>query len=165
MGLTIHQKSIYLIILNSTMILRSVGKSLKGRKTVKDFKIQVFKELNRLTSLMDKKKLKENQILSSIRRLSNKFKISFGQSQKPINVILKYHFYLTRSKDKHTRKILHCPIDSVILKALGIKGLPLTKINEKKYMEVQREIQALYPARIDFDTRWDEQHLREEGII
>ena len=102
MALTIYQKSVYLIILNATMILRSVGKSLKANesdKSVKDFKIKVFEKINKLTDLMDKRLLKENNILDSIKELSKEFPISFGQAQKPINVILKYHFYLTKNEN------------------------------------------------------------------
>lgn len=164
MALTIHQKSVYLGILNATMILRSIGKSLKGKRTIKDFKIQLFKEIEKLTYLMDIRKLTEKHILKSIQELSKEFKISWGQSQKAINVILKYHFYLTEIKDSRIKKILHCPIDSVILKAMHKKGFSLTKIDEKIYKEIQREIQNCSPTRIDFDTKWDEQKLKEAGI-
>ncbi len=163
MALTTHQKSVYLIIFNATMISRSVGKSLKGNKSVKDFKIRVFEKLNRLTDLMNTDRLTEDNILDSIKELSDEFQISFGQAQKPINVILKYHFYLTSKDD--IKKILHCPIDSVILKILNKKGISLTRIGKEKYLEIQQEIQNRCPSRIEFDTQWDEQHLREEGIL
>jgi len=55
MALTIHQKSVYLIIFNATMISRSVGKSLKNSdKDVKDFKARTFEKLDILTDRMDK---------------------------------------------------------------------------------------------------------------
>jgi len=165
MALTVHQKSVYLIIFNATMISRSVGKSLKGNKNVKDFKIGVFKEIDKITDLMDRGKLTEDNILNSIQKLSNKFQISFGQAQKPINVILKYHYYLTKSHDNQMKRILHCPIDSVILKALGIRGLSLTNINKKKYLEIQKEIQKRCFFKIEFDTQWDEKHLLNKGIL
>jgi hypothetical protein len=147
------------------MISRSVGKSLKANKDVKDFKIRTFEGLNILTDSMDKGQLTEEHILDSMDRLCKEFGISFGQAQKAINVILKYHFYLTRSSNTNMRKVLHCPIGSVILKALNKRGVSLTKINREKYLELQREIQERSPIRIDFDTQWDEQHLREEGIL
>lgn len=165
MTLTIYQKSVYLIIFNATMISRSVGKSLKGNKSIKDFKIRVFEKLNKLTDLMNTGRLTEDNILYSIKELCDEFQISFGQAQKPINVILKYHFYLTKSKDEDIKKILHCPIDSVVLKALNKRGIYLTRIDKEKYQEIQQEIQNRSPSRIEFDTRWDEQHLQEEGIL
>ncbi|MCD6531190.1 hypothetical protein J7K99_01945, partial [bacterium] len=78
---------------------------------------------------MEKSELTENNIIAAIESLSNEFGISFGQAQKPINVILKYHFYLTNGNDD-IKKELHCPIDSVILKKLGIgkSKISLTKI-------------------------------------
>ena len=42
-------------------------------------------------NLMDMRRVDEEDILSSIELLSMEFKISFGQTQKAINVILKYH--------------------------------------------------------------------------
>ncbi|HBI81853.1 MAG TPA: hypothetical protein DDY04_07945 [Bacteroidales bacterium] len=165
MTLTIHQKSVYLIIFNATMILRSVGKNIKADKSVKDFKVKVFKELENLTNKMDTGKLTEENIIYSIESLSNKFGISFGQAQKPINVILKYHFYLTKNNDDHIKKTLHCPIDSIILKELGNSGISLTKITKDKYLGIQKEIENRCDTRIEFDTQWDEQHLQAEGIL
>lgn len=168
MALTIYQKSVYLIILNATMILRSVGKSLKANesdKSVKDFKIKVFEKINKLTDLMDKRLLKENNILDSIKELSKEFPISFGQAQKPINVILKYHFYLTKNENAEVKKILYCPVDSIILRKFKKNKVFLTNIKEKEYLEIQREIEKVAPVRIKFDIKWDEQHLRDEGIL
>jgi hypothetical protein len=54
MALT-HQKSIYLIIFNATMISRSIGKNIKTGKNVKDFKVRVFQELEKLIDKMEKK--------------------------------------------------------------------------------------------------------------
>jgi len=165
MALTIYQKSIYLIIFNATMISRSVGKNIKVGKSVKDFKVSLFKEIEMLTSKMDTNTLTEENIINSIDNLCNEFGISFGQAQKPINVILKYHFYLTKSSETSMKKVLHCPIDSLILKKLGKSGISLTKIDKEKYLKIQKEIGNRGNTRIEFDTSWDEQHLREEGLL
>lgn len=165
MALTIYQRSIYLIIFNATMISRSVGKNITAGKSVKDFKVRVFEKLEMLTNKMDMGKLIEKNIVDSINDLSEEFQISFGQAQKPINVILKYHFYLTKDHNDPIKKALHCPIDSLILKKLDKSGISLTKITKEKYLELQKEIQSHYDTRIEFDTHWDEQHLREEGIL
>lgn len=164
MALSIHQKSVYLIIFNATMVLRSVGKTLK-KKGIKEFKIKTFKEIEKLTRLMDDGKLTEKQILNSIRNLASKFKISFGQAQKPINVLLKYHFHLFHKPSDKIKKELYCPIDSVILKELKIKVISLTKIDEKQFFEIQKQIQNISETRIDFDTKWDKKHLKDEGIL
>jgi len=164
MALTIHQKSAYLIFFNATMISRSVGKNLKGNKTVKDFKIKVFEKVCMLTRKIDTATLAEDDIIDSINNLSKEFQISFGQAQKPINVILKCHFYLTKNSDNNIKKILHCPIDSFNLKRLGRGGIYLTKINKEMYLELQKDIQKRSGIKIEFDTEWDKQHLRSKGI-
>lgn len=147
------------------MISRSVGKSLHGNKTVKDFKIKVFEKVDRLTQKIDTRTLTEDDIIDSISDLSKEFRISFGQAQKPINVILKCHFYLTKSSHNNIKKILHCPVDSKNLERLGRSGISLTKIKRKMYLELQRDIQKRCSTRIEFDTQWDEQHLRDNGIL
>jgi hypothetical protein len=149
------------------MISRSVGKTLKSinsKKTVKDFKRRVFREIESLTELMDNDKLSEKDIVNSIETLQKEFDISFGQAQKPINVLLKYHFYLTRNNNSTIKKILHCPIDSKILEELK-EEVSLAKLNKEKYLELQEKIQKRCETRIDFDTKWDEKHLQEEGLF
>lgn len=150
------------------MVLRSVGKNIKAGKSVKDFKVRVFQELEKLINKMDKSKLTEHDIVSAIESLVNEFGISFGQAQKPINVILKYHFYLTDGDD-NIIKVLHCPVDSIILKKLGKSGVSLTKIDKNRYLKLQQEIKGKTEncgsTRIEFDTQWDEQHLQDEGIL
>ena len=167
MPLSIHQKSVYLILFNATMISRSVGKTLKARRhsTLGAFKIRVFQEIDRLTAEMDAGTLTESSIMGSIQSLSNEFGISIGQAQKPINVILKYHFYLARPEDKAIKRVLHCPVDSVIHKRLHKTVVPLTRIGMPQYVALQHEIQRRSPCRVDLDTAWDEQHLRDEGIL
>lgn len=164
--LKIEQKSIYLIILNATMILRSIGKTFKGsRKKLKNFKIRLFKEVERLINKMEAKRLQEKDIISSIGSMSNKFNISFGQAQKAINVLLKYHYYLyEKYLDKSIEKILHCPLDSVILERLGIYD-SLTQIGRKQYMYIQKVIGKKRPSKISFDKKWDVQHLKEGGLL
>lgn len=147
------------------MIARSLGKSLQGDKGMKDFKVKVFEKLDMLTEKMDIATLTEDDIVDSINNLSKEFQISYGQAQKPINAILKYHFYLTKNSNNNIKKILHCPIDSLILKRLGRSGIFLTKIDEGRYSELQREIRKRCSTRIEFDTQWDRQHLQNGGIL
>ena len=167
MTLSVHQKSIYLILFNATMISRSVGKTLKatGRAKLASFKIRVFEEVESLIAAMDTGTLTEPAIMGSIQALANEFGISVGQAQKAINVILKYHFYLTRPEDQAIRRVLHCPIDSVVQKRLHRRVIPLTRIGMTEYVALQQEIQSRSLCRLDFDTVWDEQHLHDEGIL
>jgi hypothetical protein len=163
MGLTIYQKSIFLILLNATMILRSVGKTMKDTEKLRKFKIAVFKELEKLTDLINENQLKEEDVINSIERLSKTFAISFGQAQKAINVMLKYYFHLFSDQNNQLKEILHCPIDAVILKKLN-KKISLTKIDKTQYLMLQEEIKRQSLTKIDFDISWDKQHLNDEGI-
>jgi len=177
MPLTIYQKSLYLIILNTTMILRSIGKTFRERpevneEEIKKFKQKVFEEIETLTNLMNNGNLLEENILKSIKRLSEEFGISFGQAQKPINVILKYHFLLTRQENDPQKKELHSPIDSKNLRNINKSGLSLKRINEDKYLEIQSKIleiqqnrEGFNSARVDFDISWDRQNLEDEGLL
>jgi len=166
MGLSIYQKSVYLIIFNATMIARSLGKTLKDKSTLAEFKKDVFRAFYALVRLMDEKRLTEDAILESIRALRSKFEfgVSFGQAQKPINVLLKYHFYLTKSGDAETERILHCPVDSVVLRELRMKPQSLAKIDEDEYLKIQDNIGRLCATRIAFDRKWDQENLRGAGI-
>ena len=166
--LKIYQKSAYLLILNATMILRSIGSTFKVNKskiTLKEFKVSVFKEIDRLTTRMDAGTLTEKVLLSSIVRLAKKCRISIGQSQKAINVILKFHFHLSDKYDNTVKKSLHCPIDSKTLLQLNEKSVRLNKIDIKTYLKLQAKISDLVTYRIDYDIHWDKQHLSEEGLL
>ncbi len=160
MNLTIQQKSIYLILYNATMIMRSVGKKL-DKKQQKDFTFRVFEEFSNLSYKMDNELLNESEIIGSIDKLQFDFNsISFGQAQKPINVLLKYHFYLSNSQSKRNEIILHCPIDSIILNKLGVKT-SLTNIDKQIYLDLQNRIEH---PKIKFDQNWDEKHLRDRDL-
>jgi len=161
--MTIYQKSVYLIVFNATMILRKLGLNEEDRKK---FKKQVFAKLENLTQKIDNETLTEYDIRNAIRELSEEFNISFGQAQKPINVILKYHFFLTRDNNSPVKKKLDCPLDSIILKKLNRSGYRLKSIDEQVYIELQNEIYSkTNRCRIDFDIEWDIQNLRDEGLL
>ena len=166
MALSLQQKSVYLILFNTTMISRSLGKTFDSRDRLKKFKGRVFKEIERLTDEIDKGVLVETNIVNSISKLSHEFNISFGQAQKPINVILKYHYYLSKILNNNIERALHCPLDSKIMKKIGVRGLSLAKMKKAKYFEIQRKIQGLIPseARITYDIRWDKDNLDGAGI-
>ena len=164
MNLSLEHKSLYLILFNATMIGRSPGKTLMEDE-LKQFKIAAFEEVDKLAGRMDKGEISEDDIMSSIDSLRARFRISFGQAQKPINVILKYHFYLTRSWDTKTKGVLHCPIDSVQLERLGKRGTSLARLDKDNYLELQAQIQTKGQTRIDFDRMWDELNLRSSGIL
>jgi len=151
------------------MILRSIGKTLKvnsNQKSIKDYKIRLFQELDKLTLKLDQGQLDEPDIINSIQSLVDEFDISFGQAQKAVNVILKYHFHLFNGENKDIKSVLHCPLDSVILKHLFAgEKISLTDIDRALYIIIQRLIEKKGETKIDFDINWDIQHLKDEGIL
>lgn len=166
--LTIYQKSLYLIILNATMITRSIGKTLKNRnsrKTLKHYKKRLFKKLIFLSKKLEHGTLTEDAIIRAIEDLANEFSISFGQSQKAINVILKYHYYLNNLENQSIKNILHCPLDSKIIKKLNKKRISLTKIDKREYLSLQEKISKISKCKVCFDDHWDKQHLQDEGLL
>jgi len=168
MKLTIYQKSVYRIIINATMILRSIGKTYKkDPEKLKDFKYKLFKKIEILINLMDKEKLKNKKIRQEIKDLASECNVSVGQSQKCINVILKYHFLLNYNNPK-VKKELDCPLDSLILKELGVKKIFLNKMNFEKYTDYQNAIESKLKQnqyKLDFDDFWDNQNLKKDGLL
>jgi len=164
MSLSLEQKSLYLILFDRTQIARSVAKTLDEGK-LREFKIAVFQKVNNLTERMDKGELSEEDIVDSIDSLCSQFGVSFGQSQKPINVMLKYHFYLTRRWDARSKTVLHCPIDSGVFDRLGEKGMSLASLDKNKYLELQKEIAEKGQTGLDFDRAYDAQNLQFWGIL
>lgn len=164
MTLSLEQKSLYLILFNATMIARSLGKTLSDDK-LKEFKTAVFQKVDKLTDRMDRGELSDDDIVGSIDSLCSQFGVSFGQAQKPINVILKYHFYVTRSWDAKSKAVLHCPIDSFQLEKLARRGMSLARLDKNNYLKLQQEIAGKRQTRLDFDRAWDEQNLRSWGIL
>ena len=114
---------------------------------------------------MDNNTLSEEDILDSIEGIKNGFGISFGQAQKGINVILKYHYYLTRNNNQRIRGMLNCPLDSIILDKLLGKRRYLTKIGREEYLLIQGKIKEVSPFRIDYDNVWDRRHLEDAGLL
>ena len=165
MPLNIYQKSLYIGLFNSTMIGRSVGKIFKKEhKSFKDFKLAILEESENLICKMEKKTLSEKDIIDSLDGIVERFKVSYGQAQKGINVILKYHYQLYKNLKKYNGKALHCPLDSNILAELKIKDLPLSKIDKEKYLSIQNKIANLSDIRVDFDEKYEKKYLARIGI-
>lgn len=166
MPLHIYQKSLYSVLFNSTMIGRSVGKILKkDNKSFKDFKLTVLRESEKLIDKMEKNSLSEKDIIDSLDKLVKCFKISYGQAQKGINVILKYHYQLYKNLKNYNGGVLHCPLDSNILTELKIKNLPLSKVDKNMYLLIQNKIEKLSPIRVNFDEVYEKKYLTRIGWL
>jgi hypothetical protein len=169
MALLPQLKSIYLGVFNATMISRSLRRDL-SRKRLSQFKIALFRALDRLTDKMDSRTLIEPDITKAIRTLVNKFGVSWGQAQKGINVILKCHQFLYHRERKRLKRILHCPLDSVVLHEIKVRR-SLRRIKEKvEYETLQKKIadrakKMGFDSRVAFDKYWDDRNLKDAGLL
>ena len=159
MTLSLEQKSLYRILFDRTGILRSVSRVLTDDEQ-KEFMHQVFHEVEKLTGAMDNGMLSNQDIIDSMDGLCAQFGVSFGQAQQPINVILKFHFYLTRSWDVRTKAALDCPVDRITQEHVGQRAVALGRLDKSRYLELQDQIAGKGQTRLDFDRVWDEQNLQ-----
>jgi hypothetical protein len=155
---SIYGKSLYLTLLHATQISRAIG----ANKYAKYVQLTIKHALILCKKLNDRTLTNAN-IRNSIKNISQVMKIPYGQAQKGINVILKYCFFICHPDD-HVGLELDCPIDSKILGYIGYRNLKLIRINEKKYIEIQKIIERRITRRIDFDRQWDEERLNKYRI-
>jgi histone H3/H4 len=121
-----------------------VDRSLKGKsKEFKQaFKRALFSAINRLRKKADRKTLKNEDIRKEIKELARKTGASVGQSQKGINVYLKYYCILTNKPKKIIRE-LDCPLDSTIISKFG-KGQEKIRLKDMRftsYMKFQNRLE------------------------
>jgi hypothetical protein len=179
MSLTIAQKSSFLLILNATMVFRSVGKYYLAQnkniteeekdEKLKNFKRLVFDSADEIIGVLEKNIsiFDENFISKKIENVAINSGATIGQAQKAINVLLKNYFILSNKQNKTILEKLHCPIDSVVLNGLGYeKKTNLTKLNTiNEYNQIQKLIQnETHNTKIEFDNIWDLQHLKRNNI-
>lgn len=94
-----------------------IGRSV--RKKGKAFKKVLFDTIMGLLSKVDDDILRNQDIREGIKYVAQKTGVSAGQSQKVINVYLKYYCIL--HGNKRLIKELDCPLDSVIMKLVWSK--------------------------------------------
>ena len=167
-NLTVEQKSVYLIILNASMVMRSVGKTLKDRKRQIAFKRTLHDAISSLMDAMKDRRFTNELLRGQISRLASDTGTSFGQAQKAINVILKYYYYLTPEIrcDPALEREFDCPVDSKIQDDLKLQRVPLSRLSLDVYEDIQNRIQKKMrsASRLSYDRRvWDEPMVRESG--
>jgi hypothetical protein len=92
------------------------------RDNNQEFKKQVFSSCIELANKADSGTLKNEDIRNKIAEISDKAKVSVGQTQKILNVYLKYYCVLTK-KPMEIIKELDCPLDSQIMEKYKTTGL------------------------------------------
>jgi hypothetical protein len=114
-----------------------LGRSLEGVKPEikKQLKKLLFDSILELANKADNETLKNEDIRKKIVEISEKAKVSIGQTQKVVNVYLKYYCILTKKPARIIAE-LDCPLDSLIMSRYSTKNLrkiwlkEMTKIND-----------------------------------
>jgi hypothetical protein len=122
-----------------------VGRSLKGKskKFKQAFNRVLFNAIGKLRKKVDRGTLKNEDIRREIKELAKKTGTSVGQSQKAINVYLKYYCILTNKPIEIIRE-LDCPIDRAIISKFGKgkeKMIRLKNMDFKSYLELQNRLE------------------------
>lgn len=104
-----------------------LGRSL--RVDNQKFKKQVFNFCMELANKVDNGTLRNADIRNRIIEISKNANASIGQTQKIINVCLKYYCIPTRKPPEIIKK-LNCPLDSQIMTKYKTSYLPKTSMRE-----------------------------------
>ena len=87
-----------------------------------------------LANKADNETIRNEDIRKEISNISNQTTVSVGQTQKIINVFLKYYCVLTK-KPPHVIRNLDCPLDSQIMSRFKTKKLRKTSLKAMTSMD------------------------------
>lgn len=120
-----------------------LGRSL--REDNPEMRKQVFSSCLELANKADNGTLRNEDIRNKIAEISKNAKCSIGQSQKIINVYLKYYCILTKKPPEIIRE-LDCPLDSQIMSKYQISGL--WKYSLREMTDISRYV--AWQKRLEF---------------
>ena len=129
-----------------------VGRSIsKNKKVPEHFKENLLVSIRKLRELVDTNKIKNADIRSEIKRVNRITGASIGQSQKVINVYLKF-YCLILHKPLKVIKELDCPLDSTTMN----KKQTMKKLEKfEEYEDWQNEFLKDCGIRILRDKEYD----------
>lgn len=131
-----------------------LGRSFGIKKRPKNFRHLLIKAILRLINKIDNNSIKNSDIRAEIYQLKEKTGCSIGQSQKVINVYLKF-YCLWFDKPIEIIKELDCPLDSTTMgKQDSMRGLN----DEKEYKDYQESFMK-EGIRILKDIEYDENRI------
>ena len=133
-----------------------LGRSFGIKKRPKNFNHFLIKAILRLLNNIDNDRIKNSDIRAEIYHLKEKTGCSIGQSQKVINVYLKF-YCLWFDKPLKIIKELDCPLDSTTMEQQDT----MRWLNDKeKYVEYQESFLTKNKSiRILRDIEYDEERL------
>jgi hypothetical protein len=109
-----------------------LGRSLRGANP--ELKRELFESITELANKADNKNLRNEDIRRKIVEISGKARVSIGQTQKLVNVYLKYYCILTK-KPTEIIKELDCPLDSRVMSKFRTEDLRKVPLKEMTQIE------------------------------
>ncbi len=141
-----------------TQVGRSIGSSNKQNKKInpKEFKRILLNSIKKLRKLVDNRTIKNLDIRKEIKDLSEKTGASVGQSQKVINVYLKFYCFFL-DKPLEIIKELDCPLDSTTMeKKQKMKNV----VSMDEYIEWQNKFEKKFGIRLLRDWEYDSNRMK-----
>ncbi|MGA1978788.1 MAG: hypothetical protein ABSG89_13190 [Bacteroidales bacterium] len=141
-----------------TQVGRSISSSKKdGQKIISmDFKKELLKSVKKLRNSVDQGIIKNIEIRNEIESLSEKTGVSIGQSQKVINVYLKFYCLILNTPSDIIKE-LDCPLDSTTMemkqKMKNVKSM-------KEYIEWQMDFERKFGIRLLRDYEYDLKRMK-----
>lgn len=137
-----------------TQVGRSIGSSNKDGKMfvdTKKFNRELLQAIIKLRTQVDNCSIKNSDIRNEIESLSEKTGVSIGQSQKVINVYLKFYCLLL-DKPLEIIRELDCPLDSTTMdKKQKMKNVKTME----EYNAWQLKFEDMFGLRLLRDTEYD----------
>jgi hypothetical protein len=136
-----------------TQVNRSIYSS---KRDGNDIDVDKYKRLlrdsiRRLRKLVDNSKIKNSEIRNQIKKLSEETGVSLGQSQKVINVYLKFYCLLKDCPIKIIKE-LDCPLDSTTMeKKQKMKNV----LDMGDYLYWQNKFEKEFGIRLLRDNKYD----------
>jgi hypothetical protein len=136
-----------------TQVNRSIHSSKRDGKEidVDKYKRLLLNSIRKLRKKVDDSIIKNSDIRNEIRKLSKKTGVSIGQSQKVINVYLKF-YCLLKDCPLEIIKELDCPLDSTTMeKKQKMKNV----LDMKDYIAWQNKFEKEFGIRLLRDNEYD----------
>ena len=147
------------IIYKESQVFRPLGK--RGTNVDNGFRTKVFAACKRLREIVDQDSIKTQDIRQEIENMSRVTNTSIGQSQKVINVFLKFYCLITNKTESLIRE-LDCPLDRNSIRKLvpqkERKALKDIKSIDD-YLFYQRKAEEQFGVRLFADEPYDMQRL------
>ncbi len=136
-----------------TQVNRSIHSSIRDGRSidVDKYKRLLLYSIRGLRKLVDNLTIKNSDIRKEIKKLSEETGVSIGQSQKVVNVYLKFYCLLKNCKVEIIKE-LDCPLDSTTMeKKQKMKNV----LSMDEYIDWQNKFEKEFGIRLLRDNEYD----------